>query len=548
MPSIGRAAGVCSAFPEPSERVLAAAPVGTTAAPQPGSRPWTPLTQALDRFHNGAHRFSSEQMMHLLAPAVTQLETRLRLGAEGVEDLLATDFRGLSIVPARESTLRDDSVFRIWNSEWAGPQAPAASPQEFAGLLQQYLAPHAPLTLADLACLATLGSPEDQPASIHTRLRFELAGPVVTGSKRTWQATGVWQIEWNRDDTSWKIAAWRPIEMVTVEGPEAVFRDVTEAAFASDPTYRTHLLRDTNYWRSSLDKASGVDIFGNSGVSVGDADGDGRDEIYLCQPQGLPNRLYRQRSPGVFEDFALQAGVDVLDNTSMALFADLLNRGRQDLIVITETSPVLFLNNGNGRFTLKRDAFPPGAVQAALTGAAMADYDRDGYLDLYVCAYGYVEGEGSTLPCPYYDAHNGPPNRLFHNQGDGTFVDVTTASGLDRGNDRFSFACAWNDVDDDGWPDLAVVNDFGRNNLYRNLRNGTFAEVMDALPGFGSGMSAAFADFNGDGRADLYVSNMWVPAGERVTADAGFRQRLQDLPRDLVRQFAMGNAFYANTG
>src|SRR5579863_8124378 len=207
-----------------------------------------------------------------------------------------------------------------------------------------------------------------------------------------------------------------------------------------------------------------------------------------------------------------------------------------------------FLNNGNGRFTLKRDAFPPGAVQAALTGAAMADYDRDGYLDLYVCAYGYVEGEGSTLPCPYYDAHNGPPNRLFHNQGDGTFVDVTTASGLDRGNDRFSFACAWNDVDDDGWPDLAVVNDFGRNNLYRNLRNGTFAEVMDALPGFGSGMSAAFADFNGDGRADLYVSNMWVPAGERVTADAGFRQRLQDLPRDLVRQFAMGNAFYANTG
>ena len=176
----------------------------------------------------------------------------------------------------------------------------------------------------------------------------------------------------------------------------------------------------------------------------------------------------------------------------------------------------------------------------------MADYDRDGYLDLYVCAYGYVLGEGSTIPCPYYDAQNGPPNRLYHNQGTGTFIDVTTSSGLDHGNNRYSFACAWNDIDDNGWPDLAVVNDFGRNNLYRNLRNGKFEEVEDSMAGYGSGMSASFADYNGDGAADLYVSNMWVPSGERITADPEFQQRLQD-DSGRVREFAMGNALYLNS-
>jgi len=519
---------------------------GAASESQPqGRREWTSLNQAINRFLTRAHRFPSERMNDLLAEPLARLESILLAAGQGIEALLSTDFLGASPVPARETHLREDSAFKIRRSDWPENQ-PAQLPRaDFAATLGRFLSPHAPLRLADLACLAISGSPDDHPTNVRTRLRFELGGASTPDSRTRWQATGEWEIEWAQSAAGWKVTSWRPLEMTTAEGPAVVFTDVTEAAFEKDPSYRSHLLRDTNYWRWILDKASGIDIFGNSGVSVGDVDGDGRDEIYLCQPQGLPNRLYRQRE-GNFEDVAHEAGVDVLDNTSMALFADVLNRGHQDLILITEASPLLFLNDGQGRFTLQRTAFPPGATQAALTGAAMADYDRDGYLDLYVCAYAYFRGESSTIPCPYYDAENGPPNRLFHNQGDGTFIDVTSASGLDHGNSRFSFACAWNDIDDDGWPDLVVVNDFGRNNVYRNLHQGTFEELTDALPGYGSGMSGAFTDLNGDGRADLYVSNMWVPAGERVTACGEFQQLFRDLPNDRVRQFAMGNALYLN--
>jgi len=485
--------------------------------------------------------------MERIAEPIARLEFLLRDGGHGIEELLSTDFTGASVLPARETSLHEDSAFTIRRSFWDGKQLAVLSAAEFTATLRRFLAPHGPLNLADLACLSISSSTDDHPTIAQTRLRFEFGGKLTGGSDRGWQAIGEWEIKWAQTTAGWKIAGWQPIEMTTAEGPEVVFTDVTSAAFGKDPSYKSHLARDTNYWRGVLDKASGVDIFGNSGVSVGDVDGDGHDEIYMCQPKGLPNRLYRQREPGIFEEISRQAGVDVLDNTAMALFADILNRGRQDLILITESSPLLFLNDGHGHFTFKRNEFPPETTQATLTAAAMADYDRDGYLDLYVCAYGYVVGEGSLIPCPYYDAQNGPPNRLYRNQGDGTFTDVTSSSELDLGNNRFSFACAWNDIDDDGWPDLVVVNDFGRNNLYRNLRNGKFEEVTDGIAGYGSGMSASLADYNGDGVQDLYVSNMWVPAGERITADPDFQQHFQEAATGAVREFAMGNALYVNS-
>ena len=91
-------------------------------------------------------------------------------------------------------------------------------------------------------------------------------------------------------------------------------------------------------------------------------------------------------------------------------------------------------------------------------------------------------------------------------------MDVTTASGLDHGNNRYSFSCVWADLDDDGWPDLCVVNDFGRNNLYHNRRDGTFEEIADGLPGYGAGMSAAFADVDGDGLGEVYAPACGSPS------------------------------------
>ena len=180
-----------------------------------------------------------------------------------------------------------------------------------------------------------------------------------------------------------------------------------------------------------IDGAVGVDVYGNNGVAVGDFDNDGLDDLYVCQPAGLPNRLYRNRGDGTFEDVSEKSGVDVLDFTASALFADFDNRGVQDLLVVCASGPLLFRNNGNGTFSLKKDAFrfanPP---QGAFTHAAAADYDRDGRLDIYFCLYSYYRGlDQYRYPVPYFDARNGPPNYLFHNEGGGVFQDRTELAG-----------------------------------------------------------------------------------------------------------------------
>ena len=241
-------------------------------------------------------------------------------------------------------------------------------------------------------------------------------------------------------------------------------------------------LHGADYWRTVLDVACGIDIYGHNGVSVGDIDDDGFDDLYVCQPAGLPNRLYRNRGDGTFEDITEASGVGVLENTACALFADIDNDGRQDLIVVRTSGPLLFLNRAAASFATSpmhfKFATPP---QGTFTGAAIADYDRDGWLDIYFCLYLYYQGTDQyKYPSPYYDAENGPPNFLMRNQRDGTFRDVTAETGLDKNNTRYSFCCGWNDYNRDGWPDLYVVNDFGRKNLYRNNGDGTFTDVAAA--------------------------------------------------------------------
>jgi tetratricopeptide (TPR) repeat protein len=351
----------------------------------------------------------------------------------------------------------------------------------------------------------------------------------------------------------WSLPDFKSVSAQTMAASKPYFRDVTEHVFGAVDSFREQLIPGNPYWRARLDSACGIDVYGNQGIAVADIDNDSVDEIYVCQPGGLPNRLYKIRDDGTAEDITARSGLGVLDETTCALFADFGNSGLQDAVVLRSSGPLFFLNRGDGTFVEQPNAFEfKTTPQGSFTGMAAADFDRDGRLDLYLCCYIYFQSEDQyQYPAPYQDARNGPPNFLFHNRGGAResmrFEDVTAETGMSENNDRFSFAPAWCDFDGDGWPDLYVANDFGRGNFYRN-RNGRFRDeaAKAGLDGAGPGMSAAWFDSNGDGLPDLHVSDMWSAPGQRVVRDSAFQPGGRDA--EAFRRHTKGNCLYRNKG
>ncbi len=390
-----------------------------------------------------------------------------------------------------------------------------------------------------------------EPLAVRADIRYDLV-MMRTGARKE-ERVGSWRTEWVRGRAgAWMARKWESEEESSATATGPVFVDVTEHALGDTNSYRRQLLHGADYWRTVLDGAIGVDVYCNNGVAVGDFNNDGFDDFYVCQPAGLPNRLYRNRGDGTFEDVTENAGLGILDNTACALFADFENKGVQDLLVVCGTGPLLYLNQGNGTFRLKRDAFRfAREPQGTFTHAAIVDYDSDGRLDVYFCMYMYYLGlDQYHYPVPYYDARNGPPNCLFHNEGNSSFVEATDAAGLNRENDRYTFSCAWGDGYGKGLQDLFVSNDFGTSQLYRNNGDGTFAVVSSqaGVEGVGAGMSCCWCDYDNDGHQDVYVPSMWEAAGQRVSGQKQFHAAAPERIRELYRRHARGNALYRNRG
>ena len=468
--------------------------------------------------------------------------------------VLSPRFAGCSLKAAQTQPLHKKSFAMIWKVTYL--QETPLGGDAFLSELRGSLAGFSKLLTAEFQVISIHAEPNKSAASTNsvslaTIVRFELVG-TGDGFHRE-QRVGHWQLEWELSASQPpRLEQWRILDEARSRAFAPVFQDITAHAFAGSRAYNSQLIPGTDYWRTVLDSATGIDIYGHNGISVGDVHGDGFDDLYVCQPAGLPNRLFRNRGDGTFEDVTESSGVGVLENTSCALFADVNNNGRQDLIVVRATGPLLFLNQGEGKFRLAPDAFHFATVpQGTFTGAAIADYDRDGWLDIYFCLYAYYEGTDQyRYPMPYFDAENGPPNFMMRNNRDGTFIDVTKQSGLDKNNTRFTFCCAWNDFNQDSWPDLYVVNDFGRKNLYRNNGDSTFTDLADEMgvEDIGAGMSGAWLDFDDDGRDDLYVGDMWTAPGLRVSMQDNFQKDASARTRRDYQRHAMGNSLYRNVG
>jgi enediyne biosynthesis protein E4 len=291
-----------------------------------------------------------------------------------------------------------------------------------------------------------------------------------------------------------------------------------------------------------------------SGLAVGDYDNDGREDIYFLNQHG-PNALYRNRGDGTFEDVTAKAGVALGDRISVgATFADYDNDGWADLFVTsTRGGNVLFHNRGDGTFEDVTAAAGVSHVGHSQT-PVFFDYDNDGDLDLYLTntakwttdvfdfAGGNYEGKASLASLMTSPREF---NILYRNNGDGTFTDVTESAGL-RGRGWAGDVAVF-DYDEDGFLDLFVPSMFGRGQLYRNSGHGTFidvtAETLGRTPH--GAIGAKVFDYDGDGRLDLFVvdmhSDMWMGLDSRHSS--------LDLARQTQnRRFLSPNGPTANEG
>lgn len=302
------------------------------------------------------------------------------------------------------------------------------------------------------------------------------------------------------------------------------------------------------------------------GVAFFDYDNDGWLDIFLVNgtrfeakwpPDQAPtNRLYKNNRDGTFTDVTVEAGLVRTGWGQGVCVGDYDNDGWDDLFITYWGENVLYHNDGNGKFTdVSRKAGVTtggGKIRRWNTGCAFLDYDKDGFLDLFVANYIDFDPRTAPLPetgpCLYRGlmVACGPPglpggkNILFHNNGDGTFTDVSEKAGILNTPGTYGLGVVVCDFDNDGWPDIYVANDSSSSALYRNNRDGTFTEIgIEAGVAFGpdgktqAGMGVSVADYDADGWFDIVKTNfagdtssLYRNLGKNFFEDATFQSGL----------------------
>jgi len=330
-----------------------------------------------------------------------------------------------------------------------------------------------------------------------------------------------------------------------VENAPVVFEDVT---------HKSGL--DKFHHRSGTPEKSTIIEVPGSGVALLDYDNDGWLDIYLLngstvaalkgQDPAPKAMLLHNNHDGTFTDVTAKAGVANERWGFGVAVGDYDNDGWPDIYVANYGKNRLYHNNHDGTFTDVAEK-AGDALGGWSAGPSWGDYDHDGRLDLFVPGYAKFDPDhaqscefmGTKLSCGPLGME-GEPDHLFHNNGDGTFTDVSVKAGVADPGGYYGFASTFVDVDDDGWVDLLVVNDSRPNYLYHNRHDGTFEDI-GYLSGFAltedgrpmASMGLAVGDYNRDGRVDFYVSNfsddysvLFKNQGNGILADVTYQAGL----------------------
>src|SRR5688572_21848157 len=280
-----------------------------------------------------------------------------------------------------------------------------------------------------------------------------------------------------------------------------------------------------------------------SGAAWGDYDNDGWLDLAIANEvgplsmsdadrRGSPARttLYHNNGNGTFTDVTTRSGIDSRGWDMGVAWGDYDNDGRIDLVVTSYGHNSLYHNDGGGTFSDRSVVSGVGTASGFWAGASWGDYDRDGFLDLYVTGYVRYTPPDQAEQAGKYDVENPSSinpssfrperNLLFHNNRDGTFTEVARSAGVADTAGR-GLAAAWADFDEDGWPDLYVANDQSDNVFYRNLGNGKFADLSHSarVADYRSAMGIAVGDWDGDGDQDMFLTH-WIAQENALYSNA----------------------------
>ena len=488
------------------------------------------------------------------------LEHPDKLADARLDELATTEFRSDDLLPSELESVFRDKQFHIQRKTPSDEQ-PTSLFSGVEGLRQT---------------LIRLGTPYIDAKNIRTKFKIfrvhvddkytttrqlvEMSGEFEDGileHHATWNSTWV-----RSENKAPRLASLDLIELeqIRVRTPTGtLFSDCTRSVLENNPSYEEQFLQGYGHWmlRKLYTRYQITEMMGHPGLAIGDVNGDGLADLYVCQEQGLPNRLFLQNVDGTADDVSAKWNVDWLQACRSPLLVDLDNDGDQDLVVSFLGGVLVASNEANASFQI-RTVLSTGDDMMSL---AASDYDQDGDLDLYATAY-YADkilGKQQVAGLPgadsqfvYHDANVGGTNTLLRNDlttETWTFHDVTEEVGLNSNNSRYTLAAAWEDFDNDGDQDLYVANDYGRDNLYRN-DGGKFVDIAAeaGAEDAASGMSISWSDFDHDGWMDAYISNMWSSAGNRITYQPHFKQNASPEVKRRLQRFARGNTLLRNDG
>jgi len=366
------------------------------------------------------------------------------------------------------------------------------------------------------------------------------------------QATAIWKTDWEKRDGELSLAniqvqAQEEI-VATIPGGQ-LMQDCTASILRRNDSLSNQLIYGLDQWSRRI---PGIDIVGNQGVAVGDINNDGLDDIYVCQPHGLPNLLLVQNPDGTADDFSKQSNVDVLDQSHAALIIDVDNDGDQDLIISTDESLVMLSNKGDMTFQLEHRMILGANAQSI----SAADFDQDGDLDLFLCKYQAINRQSDLLLFPENldSAGDGGRNILLRNEEAWNFVDATEQVGITTNNRFFSRAANWVDYDFDGDCDLYVTNEFAPDQFFEN-QDGWFTELSDelGLKVAARHRSVSIGEFNQDGRLDFFVatdaplSSLREFTDNKFSSESAFGSTTADLNNDGLDDVVVTNGFLSRS-